>query len=251
MRTLVMGDIHGGYKALRQCLERSEFDFKNDRLIQLGDITDGYPDVYECVEELLKIENLIAVKGNHDDWFAEFIRNEFHPYYWTYGGKGTLVSYLNNCGKTGRFFATGSGYKTALVADDIPQTHKDLFRDQILYYIDDKKRCFLHAGFKRDSPFKSQTIAEYCWDRQLWNDALKYSSDAELKKEFHIKTKFKEIYIGHTRTPKDKPLKLFNIVNMDTGAGHNGKLTIMDIDKKVFWQSDPLSELYPENFPDE
>jgi serine/threonine protein phosphatase 1 len=35
---------------------------------------------------------------------------------------------------------------------------------------------------------------------------------------------------------------------MDTGAGHSGKLTIMDIDKKTFWQSDPLPELYPENF---
>lgn len=44
MRTLVMGDIHGGYKALMQCLERSKFDYEKDTLIQLGDICDGWSD---------------------------------------------------------------------------------------------------------------------------------------------------------------------------------------------------------------
>lgn len=245
MRTLVIGDIHGGYKALRQCLERSDFDYRNDQLIQLGDITDGYPEVFECVEELLKIDNLIAIKGNHDDWFNEFIRTDFHPFYWTYGGTGTLISYLNNCGKSGRYFASGSGYKTSLVSEDIPRSHKDFFKNQALYYIDKKNRCFLHAGFKRDLAFDGQRMEEYFWNRDLWGDALKYSSDSELEKEFRITTNFKEIYIGHTRTLKDKPLTLFNITNIDTGAGGNGKLTIMDIDKKTFWQSDLLPELYP------
>ncbi len=100
----VMGDIHGAYKALVQCLERSAFDYEKDVLIQLGDVTDGYPDVYDCIEKLLKIKNLIAIKGNHDDWFKEFIETDFHPFYWTYGGKGTLISYLKIAGKEGRYF---------------------------------------------------------------------------------------------------------------------------------------------------
>lgn len=33
-----MGDIHGAYKALQQCLERSKFNYENDKLIQLGDV---------------------------------------------------------------------------------------------------------------------------------------------------------------------------------------------------------------------
>jgi serine/threonine protein phosphatase 1 len=245
MRTLVIGDIHGGHRALLQCLERADFDYKNDQLIQLGDIADGYPEVYECVEELLKVKNLISIKGNHDDWFAEFIRTDFHPFYWTYGGKGTLISYLDKSGKAGRYFVRGSGYKTSLVSGDIPQTHKDFFQNQTLYYIDQKNRCFLHAGFKRDLPFNVQKKEEYFWNRDLWSDALKFGSDAALKEEFRIVTEFKEIYIGHTRTLADEPLKMFNVTNMDTGAGNTGKLTIMDIDSKMFWQSDPLPELYP------
>jgi serine/threonine protein phosphatase 1 len=79
MRRFVMGDIHGDYIALVQCLERSGSDYYNDQLIQLGDISDGLKDVYECVDELLKIKNLVSIKGNHDEWFREFIESGYHP----------------------------------------------------------------------------------------------------------------------------------------------------------------------------
>ena len=36
-----MGDIHGNYRGLLQCLEKSNFDYDNDKLIQLGDVVDG------------------------------------------------------------------------------------------------------------------------------------------------------------------------------------------------------------------
>lgn len=50
MRTFVLGDIHGAAKALEQCFERSEFDKKNDLLIQLGGVVDRHDEVFECVE---------------------------------------------------------------------------------------------------------------------------------------------------------------------------------------------------------
>ena len=64
-RTLVIADIHGAHRALRQVLERADFDPEEDLLISLGDITDNWPESAECVEELLGIRNLVAVKGNH------------------------------------------------------------------------------------------------------------------------------------------------------------------------------------------
>ena len=66
MKRFAIGDIHGNYKALKQCLERSAFDKENDLLIQLGDVADGWHEVYECVDELLSIKNTIFIKGNHD-----------------------------------------------------------------------------------------------------------------------------------------------------------------------------------------
>lgn len=245
---LVMGDVHGAYQALLQCLKRSNFDYQNDTLIQLGDIADGYPQVYECVEELLKIKNLIPLKGNHDEWFNEFIKTDFHPYYWTYGGKGTLISYLEHIQKKGCYFASGSGFKTSLVSNNIPLSHQAFFNRQHLYYIDEKKRCFVHAGFNRNLAFYGQSLQAYYLDRSLWEDAMLFEKN---KEKFETSPKFREIYIGHTQTTtwgKDKPLQALNIFNMDTGAGHSGRLTIMDIDTKTFWQSDPLPELYPKNF---
>jgi serine/threonine protein phosphatase 1 len=244
MRKLVMGDIHGAYKALKQCLEKSAFDYENDQLIQLGDVVDGYPQSFECVEELLKIKHLIALKGNHDDWFLEFAETDFQPYFWNYGGKATLSSYLEHIAKPTRSFLKGIGYKSALEAKDIPASHKAFFSYQKPYYIDEDQRCFVHAGFDTTMPFFEQETEVYYWDRTLWQYALNCQ---EYDEQFSIKTDFKEIFIGHTPTTKsnsDQPMSIFNVHNLDTGAGKTGRLTIMDIDTKDFWQSDLTSDLY-------
>ena len=60
---------------------------------------------------------------------------------------------------------------------------------------------------------------------------------------------FSEIYIGHTpvtRIGHTKPVNVANVWNVDTGAAFKGPLTIMDIDTKEIWQSDPVWTLYPE-----
>jgi serine/threonine protein phosphatase 1 len=209
------------------------------------------------VEELLKIPHLFPLKGNHDDWFDEFCKTDFHPYFWTYGGKVTLISYLEHVGKKRGFRATGNGYKTSLVATDIPQAHRNFFNNQKLYHIDEQNRCFVHAGFNRHLPWNQQRKEGFYWDRTLWPEALQFHSrqrDAASNGTFFTGTDFSEIYIGHTPTTKwgtDQPLRALNILNVDTGAGHAGRLTIMDIDTKQFWQSDPLPELYDQNFRNE
>ena len=35
---------------------------------------------------------------------------------------------------------------------------------------------------------------------------------------------------------------------MDTGAGYEGKLSIMNVDTEDFWQSDKVSDLYPREY---
>ena len=226
-----MGDIHGAWKALVQCLERAGFDYQTDQLIQLGDVADGHADVYRCVEELLRIKNLIAIRGNHDEWFAEYINTGVHPDEWQQGGSGTAGSYLRLTGKD-------NGLNPA----DIPATHQAFFRQQHLYYIDEQNNCFVHAGFNRQQPFKGQPSDIYTWDRQLWQAALSCKGG-----RLGMKTSFTEIFIGHTSTTKwnvDQPMHACNIWNMDTGAGHNGRLTIMDVATKQYWQSDKVTILY-------
>jgi len=59
---------------------------------------------------------------------------------------------------------------------------------------------------------------------------------------------FNEIYIGHTPTLNYNvyiPMNACNVWNMDTGAAYNGKLSALDIDTKLVWQSETVQLLYP------
>lgn len=71
MRRLVIGDIHGGYRAMKQVLERANFDKDKDLLIGIGDYVDGWPDVYDTVEYLRTLPNFKGTAGNHDCFSAD------------------------------------------------------------------------------------------------------------------------------------------------------------------------------------
>lgn len=228
MATFVIGDIHGGYRALLQCLERSNFNKEVDELISLGDICDGWSETYECVEELLTIPNRICIRGNHDVWFNNFIKTGMHE--WTHGAQATRASYE----------------RRDMI---IPQSHENFFSTQYNYYIDQSNCCFVHGGFNRHLPISVQDEFIYYWDRDLWLQALSFASMKDSKYKFKMVDNFTEVYIGHTTTGlwgKDIPMHAANIWNLDTGAGFEGKLTIMNVDTKEYWQSDLVQELYPD-----
>src|SRR6185312_3419405 len=251
MRTFVMGDIHGAHKALCQCLELAAFDKQRDELIQLGDIADGYiAEIAECVDELLAIENLVAIKGNHDEWFNQYILTGYHPDRWAQGGAATAKSYLRRAQKKPAMLPSSAGYKTALNPGDIPDTHQRFFQSQHLHHIDKRGNCYVHGGFDRTRPFKGQEPQIYYWDRTLWLAALSFEAGARGKGggKFGITSEFNKIFIGHTSTTNwktDKPMQAANILNLDTGAGSGGRLTIMDVDSAQIWQSDTIRSLYP------
>jgi len=254
-RRFVMGDIHGANLALVQCLERAHFNFQKDELIQLGDIVDGWNEVYECVETLMKIKNLKKVKGNHDEWLKSFINNGKHSVDWMHGGEGTLQSYIKNC-VIGRYM-TGSdkgGYETNLLPSDIPQSHIDFFNSQLNYIIDKDNNFFVHGGFNRhyhvtDPIFNKESL--FYWDRDFWAAAMSWGCVSDNttfeKPKMRIKDNFKEIFLGHTTTmnwDENSVMHRANVWNMDTGAGFNGRLSIMNIDTKEIFYSDPVQDLY-------
>lgn len=255
-RVLCVGDIHGNYKALMQCLERCGFDYEKDTLISLGDVIDGHCDNFEVVEELLKIKNLIAIKGNHDDWFNEWLITRENPSNWQQGQLATGISYLKNAGKkyTGKFFIPdidNGGLVAKLKVSDIPESHIKFFKNQVPYYLDDNNNLFVHGGFEPNIPLDEQGMNLW-WDRDLWKKALEIEQNNQwkVKKEsINMIQEFNEIFIGHTSTQfvgVEVPIKALNIINLDQGAGGKGKLSIMDINSKEYWQSDKALELYPD-----
>lgn len=245
-----MGDIHGAHKALVQCLERSSFDYRNDLLIQLGDVADGFDDVYECVEELLKITHLVAIRGNHDEWLNQFCLTGYHEQHWSQGGKGTVSSYLKLTGKKPNIIASKFfGFNVNIKPSDIPERHVNFFSDQQAYFVDENNNCFVHGGFNRYQSFYEQREETFYWDRSLFLDAIEFEQ-MKVKLpgiEFEMATPFNKVYIGHTSTiafKNEQPMYGANVINLDTGAGWGGRLSMMEVGTDNLWQSDPVTELY-------
>jgi len=208
-RTFVIGDIHGRYHALLEVLEKSEFNYDTDKLIILGDICDGGKNTRECVDELLKIKNRIFILGNHDDWFVGHLLTKGTPWIWTtQGGEATVRSY----------------------ASGVPKTHKTFFLEEPKLYHIEEEMVFVHGGFDPLQHPRWSSKDLLIWDRELINYARINNGIP----------KWQKVFVGHTTTQlfnEDIPLWFGNLCMLDTGAGWDGKLSIMDIHTEQYWQS--------------
>lgn len=255
VKRYVLGDVHGNYKGLKQALERSGFNYENDTLISLGDVVDGFSQSFECVEELLKIKNLIAIRGNHDVVFQYWMEKGHHMFDWSQGAQNTAKSYAEAVGKDVNITATWrnprqKSFKTDLLPNDIPQSHVDFFKSQLDFHIDEKNRGFVHAGFIHPQGLGYCEIDNYHWDRELWQY---YSLEVEKGGTNFQCFAHEEVFIGHTPVliiNKTIPITRGRVTNMDTGGGYSeGRVSIMNIDTHEFWQSDLGAELYPNEKP--
>lgn len=238
-RTLVVGDIHGGYRALLQILERANVTTE-DKLIFLGDYMDGWsesPEVLDFLIQLNQTHTCIFIKGNHDelviDWLEERFENINESMWFKHGGKATVEAYAN--------------------IDKVKKKEHIAFLKELKnYYLDSENRLFIHAGFTNLHGVEYEYFPKlFYWDRTLWEMAL--AMDETLGKEdllYPNRLKiYTEIYIGHTPTTRigqTVPVNKACIWNVDTGAAFKGPLTILDINTKEYWQSDALPSLYPD-----
>ena len=236
-RILVIGDIHGGLKALHQIMERANVS-KDDVLIFLGDYVDGWsesPQVLDFLIELNKTNKCIFIRGNHDelllDWLTNDNKNIDEGMWYKHGGEATVLAY-------------------ASVTNEKKQVHMEFLRSLKDYYLDDQNRLFIHAGFTNMNGIHYEYFPKmFYWDRSLWETALALDQSIPKDSLYYPKrlTLYNEIYIGHTPVTKineTTPIQKACVWNIDTGAAFNGPLTIIDSDTKEFWQSDSLMDLY-------
>lgn len=236
MRTLVIGDIHGAYKALLQLMDRAEVS-EQDKLIFLGDYVDGWSEAVETVNFLINLKsthNCVFLRGNHDELCEAWLQTEKdNPMWLRHGGHATMDSY--------------SRHESA-----IRDLHIRFYSDLQNYFLDDQKRLYIHAGFTSMHGVDFEYFPKmYYWDRTLWEMALALNPRLKPGDAFYPKRlgHYKEIYIGHTpvsRIGKDYPHQAANVWNIDTGAAFKGPLSLIDVDTKEVWQSDPVYSLYPE-----
>lgn len=235
-RKLVIGDIHGGLKALVQLLERAKVT-PEDKLIFLGDYVDGWSDSANVVSYLIefsKQNTCIFLRGNHDDLTHRWLRDgELNDQWLQHGGQSSIDAYRQ-------------------FSEEEKQAHIKFFEQMVNYYIDKENRLFVHAGFTNQrGPENEYTPTPFYWDRTLWEMAMCLDpnlkpGDKNYPKRLEL---FNKIFIGHTpvtRIGEEKPVNFANVYNVDTGAAFMGKLSMMDVNSLEVVQSDPVHELYPE-----
>ena len=237
-RTLVIGDIHGGLRALHQVLERAKVT-KEDKLIFLGDFVDGWsqsPQVLDFLIALDQQQKCIFIRGNHDELLLNWLNSDNEnidvTMWYNHGGEATVLAY-------------------STVSESRKQQHIEFLTNLKDYHLDKHHRLFVHAGFTNMNGVNYEYYPRlFYWDRSLWETAL--ALDPALEKTSPLYPRrlnlYKEIYIGHTPVTKiDQTIPVHKacVWNVDTGAAFKGPLTILDVDTKEFWQSELLQHLYP------
>jgi len=143
----------------------------------------------------------------------------------TQGGYNTLKSYKGN----------------------IPQSHVEFLKSVKLYHIENNI-LFVHGGIIPGTKEENNDKDTILWDRELICNAYKKCQN---RPNYRMQDVYQEIFVGHTTTghfnKEYKPIRCGEVTDVDTGGGWEGKLTIMDLDSREYWQSDFVKTLYPQS----
>lgn len=246
-RKLVIGDIHGAYRALLQVLERAHFNSDEDALFCTGDIVDGSPETMECIEFLMSLPHFASVIGNHDMWFQQFLEDHtYQPESWrVQGGNASMLSFTNWLNRD----HNNSG--------KIPAIAQWFKKMPYVIFVDDY--IIVHAGIPHATAEELQEAARsprrdedtssfvYVWDRTRF-----FSEFAQaVHEDVSSLPPHTTLVMGHTPVQILGPTHTIPLwsphhrcVAMDTGCRFGERLSLMDLHSHQIWQSDPARLLY-------
>lgn len=204
MRTIVIGDIHGCYRELKELItaleENGKYKKGDDKLIFLGDYIDRGSDsnlVIEFIRNLQKDNNnVIALMGNHEDMLIDYLNRQNSD--WKFNG----------------YNATISSYKGFT-----KQFHEDVkWIKSLPLYHEDEHFIYVHGGIDPNKTMEEQDKYTLLWVRE----PFLYSTTS-----YH-----KRVVFGHTPTAtltaEWKPICTYtNNIGIDTGCVFGGALTAL------------------------
>ena len=271
-RRLIVGDIHGHYKLLREVLDKAAFDPKEDTLFSVGDFfdkTDSFGETIATMEYILylnKLGCLKAVLGNHDAWLEQYLILHWASSNWKDNGGYTTIAAANAIGDYRREDLREFLSELPLIifdGNDIIM-HAGPYKcttEEELKELSERKRpvpAFRYAN-QYDFPLEPDHDEEFL-KKQKWVVDILFERDyifsSVPKEEREKRTGYwfineemkpintdKTIWVGHTPLVDDfKPLirDEYHLIAIDTGALlDKGPLTLMDMDSREIWQAGP------------
>lgn len=187
MRKIIIGDPHGCVLELKDLLYKVSIT-EDDLIIFTGDICDNLSiegrNVKDTVELIMSLPNWLSVRGNHDEFFAEWLsKGKLPKPLWTnQGGRETLRSYGLKVG--------------ACIPDNVPRSHRDFFQRKLMpYYIDDDI-VVVHGGLTESS------VISIANNKRLSHDELHeimWNRDKEPPPNFKEHLGDRVLIVGHSQ----------------------------------------------------
>ncbi|MEK3921711.1 metallophosphoesterase [Paenibacillus sp. FSL K6-2393] len=188
-RKIMISDIHGCIDPFNQLLHDINYNSKYDQLILLGDYVDRGPNSKEVVNKVIQLvheHHAIALRGNHDQRFVDFINEGsslIKAKFIEHGGLQTLQSYCNIEGAI-----SDEMLDHARESIKIDYGHHIDFLSELPLYHEDETHIYVHAGL-------NPNYIE--WRKQPDHDFM-YIKDKFIHHTFT--NLHKKIVFGHTTT---------------------------------------------------
>lgn len=214
-----IGDVHGCLGALRELEDRIRADIAgtdadHPLIVYLGDYVDRGPDSRGVMEHLSRrhpdgIER-IALCGNHDDAFLQFLRAPADNIAWLdFGGDATLRSYglghLAHLRRPAELRDLGGMLREAIPADHIR------LLEELPVLAVQGQRLFVHAGIRPGVAIDAQADADLLWIREPFLD----------------EGPGQPLTVIHGHTAGVEPVFADGRICIDTGCYATGRLTAL------------------------
>jgi serine/threonine protein phosphatase 1 len=216
-RIYAIGDIHGRAELLSSLCARIDEDLearptREPIQVLLGDYIDRGSNTREVIEMLIarrRQQNLVLLKGNHEECALEFLRDPSTLSQWkSIGGLDTLRSY----GITPARSDDEKSQRDAALAlrKSMPKSHLG-FLEGLALSFSSGDFFFVHAGVRPGVPLREQSQHDLLWIR---DEFLLHEED------------FGKVVV-HGHTPSHEPQIRANRINIDTGAYATDRLTCL------------------------
>lgn len=206
-----IGDIHGCSAAL-DALLTAVAPTPEDLIVTLGDYVDRGLDSAGVIERLIRLSSthrLVALRGNHEEMMLDARRGPEMLELWKRcGGDLALISYAPQ--------------EDAPGLERVPQAHWNFIECTCRDLYEAPTCFFVHGGVDPDLPLDQQPAHMLHW------------------KNFPPPRPHpcgKRMICGHTPQKTGIPASIHDAVCIDTGAGHGGWLTCLDVISGRVWQA--------------
>jgi len=236
-RIYAIGDVHGCYDQLAHLVQLIELDgvrrgAADTRLIFLGDMIDRGPKSREVVELLYELhdsENVICLKGNHEQTMVDVLRGDMEAmrFWLSFGGAETIVSWGVERELVVRASLGESWQREVLEAfravvppsvirwmAGLPTHHREG-----VYF-------FVHAGIRPGTPLDAQSEEDLLWIREPFLSSWRQH----------------EAVVVHGHTETQTATTGGNRIGVDTGAYRTGCLTAVGLQGSDQWIVDTARE---------